>query len=150
MSSPQAERALYAFTSDLEKFAEHIDLNIATATQMIALKVHDGCVLKTPVDTGRARAGWALSIGEPSDYVPPAPNVPDGTPPGNGSPTDPQFASVPAADVSAIDGSQLVFIVNNVEYIQFLEEGHSQQAPSGMVRLTLQAVEAEVEALLAS
>lgn len=146
--TPGESRALLLFETDLARLAEKIDLNLATVTQLVALKIHDGCVERTPVDTGRARAGWTLSVGEPSEYTPPTPNVPSGTKPGNGTPTDPQFAQAPAADVSAIDGTTPVFIMNNVEYIQFLEEGHSQQAPNGMVRLTMQAVSAEIEALL--
>ena len=51
-------------------------------------------------------------------------------------------------DLSAVDAAQVVWLLNNVEYIQALEEGHSQQAPAGMLRVSLAAAELEIEALL--
>lgn len=58
-----------------------------------------------------------------------------------GPPTPPDF--------SAIDGSQQIFILNNVEYIEALEEGHSQQAPAGMVRISIAEVELEINTIVA-
>lgn len=140
---------LISFGEDLAKFAEKIDVAIAEVTKIVAIKIHDGVVKRTPVDTGRARAGWALSVGSPSTYRPPPSTVKSTGQPGTGAPRDPQFSALPAADVAGIDGTARVFIVNNVEYIQFLEEGHSKQAPAGMARLTVQAIESEIAAELA-
>jgi hypothetical protein len=51
-----------------------------------------------------------------------------------------------ARDGWNIDGDA---IVNFVEYIQYLEYGHSQQAPNGMVRVTLAEVPMLIEKYLA-
>tara|TARA_B100001250_G_C19678722_1_gene734865 strand:+ start:421 stop:822 length:402 start_codon:yes stop_codon:yes gene_type:complete len=99
--------------------------------RLIGLKVLRGVVLKTPVDTGRARANWQLSI-----------NVPK---------TDVVNSKQKAGTKAITDGNRKlklmklgedVYITNNLPYIGVLERGHSKQAPRGMVALTLAEIEA--------
>lgn len=47
-----------------------------------------------------------------------------------------------AADGWQIDGTS---ITNDVEYIQYLENGHSDQAPIGMIRISLEEVPQIIE-----
>jgi hypothetical protein len=75
----------------------------------------------TPVDTGWATSNWLVSIGEPLK----------GT-------VEPYSEAIYQAGIVDIfnydikkDGE--VFIVNNVPYIQFLNQGTSQQSPAGFV-----------------
>ncbi|PZQ46171.1 MAG: hypothetical protein DI551_05690 [Micavibrio aeruginosavorus] len=68
----------------------------------------------TPVKTGRARSNWHLDIGAPT------------------------FVIVEAkgdliADVTDYKIDKTIFVSNNLPYIQRLEDGWSQQAPSGFV-----------------
>ncbi|MDZ7758956.1 MAG: hypothetical protein U5L00_01690 [Desulfovermiculus sp.] len=71
-----------------------------------------------PADTGRSRAGWIVSGGSPSDYVPAE---------GQGSyDASPDQATPPA-------NASIFYVVNNVEYISVLNDGHSSQAPLGWV-----------------
>ena len=42
--------------------------------------------------------------------------------------------------VSGVKAGDTVYISNNLEYIQALNEGHSQQAPAGFVEKAVQAV----------
>lgn len=96
--------------------------------QKVAMQVLTGVVLKTPVDTGRARGGWQLDIG---DY--------SGTP----ERLDPTGAAVfadAARKLGALKFGERVVIGNNVHYITYLEEGSSKQAPQGMVAITLAEV----------
>lgn len=117
----------------VREFAREIDLDIATVTQTLTLKVFRGVVFLTPVDTGRARSGWQIGIG----------SIPSGNPSSSSSP--------PASpSVSSIDGKQKVFIVNNVTYIIFLEAGHSDQAPSGMVAVTMAQIQGEIDTVIRS
>ena len=129
--------SLYAFKADLAKFQAITKALPGDIVQKIAFDIWTKLILKTPVDTGRARAGWGLSIGEPAVTVPAAENYPKGY---TGAPP-------PIPDVKAVDGTQVVWILNAVEYIERLEEGHSQQAPAGMVRLSLMEMELEIEFL---
>jgi hypothetical protein len=123
---------IHTFNADLMGFADHIDAQLALVVQRVTLDLWNKVVQKTPVDTGRARSGWTVSTGQPSEFAPPEGNA----------------AAPSAPDVSHLDGSQVVFIMNNVQYIQALEEGHSQQAPAGMLRLSIAEVEAEIQGLM--
>lgn len=91
------------------------------AVRLMALKLFQGIVLKTPVDTGRARGNWQIGSMTPPRGV-------------NDRTTDPT-----AQESSALDNyvGQPFYFVNNLPYIQKLENGSSMQAPTGMVRTTL-------------
>ncbi len=132
----------HSFEMDLDAFAKKLDLEKSMVVQKIASDLWTRIIgnfpaHRHPVDTGRARAGWALSIGEPVAAVPPKDKFPEGQ----------LAAPPPEPDFSAIDGEQKVFIVNNVEYVQYLEAGHSKQAPNGFVLLSLMEVTAEIQAI---
>ena len=85
-------------------------------------------VLQTPVDTGRARANWLARRGFGSERV-------------NNAARDRSGTSAIAAGSGILDRITLPYglisIFNNVNYITFLEQGSSQQAPSGMVGTTI-------------
>lgn len=72
--------------------------------------------ISTPVDTGRARWGWFVTVGVPSTEIPPEGqySIPDVTSRAN--------VSV-SADVTA-------YIANNVPYIVELNGGSSKQQPA--------------------
>lgn len=74
----------------------------------------------TPVDTGRARAGWLPSISAPRDEVT----------------TTTQMEDFGRA-FSGIKGGDVGFLSNNVHYIQFLDKGSSDQNPEGMVAVAM-------------
>lgn len=98
----------------------------------IALEAMKRVVARTPVDTGRARGGWQMARGQGNE------------------------ADIGSVDIigSATVGTALsilnritipfglITVFNNVEYITFLEEGSSVQAPLGMVAITLIELEA--------
>lgn len=131
-----ADLSAYTFKADLATFARGLDLNVETLTQRLAAQLWNDITIKTPVDTGRARSGWAMALDTAPSFLPPIP--PEGS-----------VVSPPALpNFGKIDGSQLVYIVNNVEYIEALEDGHSKQAPAGMVRLSLAVLEAQVDSIV--
>ena len=118
------------FSAQIEAFAEKIKAAPAVVQKKIAIDLWSSITRRTPVDTGRARANWFLNVGAPSQRVDEYPDAKTG--------------SVPAPelpDISKVDGYQPVFIINNLPYIEALENGHSKQAPNGMVRLAIQAAE---------
>jgi len=91
----------------------------------VTIDVFREIVQRTPVDTGLARCNWLLGISyRPGDTTDTA--VKSGQPAINGAMM--QLGSVAAGGVN--------YIVNNIGYVAFLEQGSSQQSPSGMVRLT--------------
>lgn len=111
---------------------EHVAKVVRMGVQKIAMQCLRGIVFRTPVDTGRARSNWHVSIGEPD--------------------LEQSEAASAEATVSAgtgvIAGANpfgIIYISNGLPYIKALEFGHSKQAPAGMVRLTLDQVAAQFE-----
>lgn len=124
-------RDLGHFVDDV---AEQLDIAVDVVARKLTIDAWGKLVKKTPVDTGRARASWAITVSEPYSGPPLAP--------GNYSPP-----TVPS--VEEIDGTTSVFITSNLAYMERLEDGHSGQAPQGMVRITVAEVAAELDEILA-
>lgn len=122
-----------SFQADLKELAKKLDISIGLVITKISLDAWSRITQRTPVDTGRARASWTLKEGQPSDFVP-----------SEGSSGQP---SPPAA---SFDGKTSVFVTSNLDYIRYLEQGSSNQAPAGMVAITLAELEAEAESIIGS
>ena len=126
----QIASSVKQFSSALEKAAENIipSMLVELQTQLV-LDLLRRVVLKTPVDTGRARGNWQVGIGE----------IPDGI---LDRTADPQ-AIIAAAEkkLEQLGFGEIVWVANNLEYVTFLEDGSSQQAPAGMLRLSLAELE---------
>jgi hypothetical protein len=93
-------------TSKMDAFLASMGKRLPEAMDLVLKSVgfetQNRITKKTPVDTGRARAGWQ-------------------------------------GEHDRQDQHKATFTIsNNVPYIIFLEYGHSKQAPSGMVRITMQ------------
>lgn len=95
----------------------------------IAERMFENIVRRTPVDTGWARANWIPSINEPDVRSP-------GSSPKDGE-SFPDASEAIAAVVQTGRVGDVFWLTNSVPYIRALEYGHSQQAPGGMVRLTI-------------
>lgn len=123
------------------KTKEQMDFFVFT----ICMDITNGVVLKTPVDSGRARANWFPSLDAPSNAVSTRTDATGGT-------------SIAAAQGIAKEAAGRVFYLsNNLPYIRHLEYGlygtppgsangpktiggFSKQAPAGMVRTTINEV----------
>jgi len=123
------------FQIAVDKWAKKLKTDVQTFTRMTAIMVHDRIVIRTPVDTGRARASWNIVAGESPDT----------------SVQDAAFSGGEGAGTSTAKAKQnglavgnSYVISNNLPYIQRLEQGSSRQAPAGMVLLAI----AEVEVIL--
>ena len=95
----------------------------------IALEALSRLVQRTPVDTGRARGNWQLTVNYAADWEI---DTEDKT----GSRTI-ALGRNRLARMSNHCLGQIVFIGNNVDYIEDLEEGASHQAPRGIVQPVL-------------
>ena len=116
------------------KFALEIDRDLASSLDdirdivvMLGLEGITRIVNRTPVDTGRARGNWSVSISSRDTTV----SV-DADPSGSGAIN----AGVSAVQSYPEEGWPSLFIQNNLPYIERLEDGYSGQAPNGMVALT--------------
>jgi hypothetical protein len=115
------------FAEDIQAFAAKTERKMDLAVQKIAFELFSRVILKTPVDSGRARGNWQVAIGSVPDGVL---EIEDKT----GSAT----ISAAAATASGLRAGDVIYLVNNLPYIQRLEDGYSGQAPAGMVGLTVQ------------
>lgn len=94
-------------------------------------------VQRTPVDTGRARAGWHIE-GEPSEWKPA---------PGEYEKAKAEAAAIISQEVlklEALSKADVIYIMNNVEYILPLEAGWSRQS-SGFWALFLSELSSQLE-----
>lgn len=109
------------FSAQLDREMEAFKGQIKETKARIALDGESSVKEKTPVDTGNALNHWFAEIGDG------ATREDNG---GSGGPTVNDV--LPQAGVF-----DAITIANGAEYIGALENGHSQQAPNGMVSVTL-------------
>lgn len=106
--------------------------SIHRATRKLALEALRRVVLKTPVDTGRARGNWQTTIDRPAT--------------GTQETTDPSGGQT-ISEGSNVIGQAPIFrpivLTNNLPYIERLEDGSSQQAPNGMLSVTVAELESQ-------
>lgn len=134
---------LESFNLALHRFG-HVTVpdELAKAGRKIALSVLRGVIWKTPVRTGRARSNWSVTLDKPSGA-----EINGG---GFDSPAVGGQAETVIASLTLAKGESVIrrwnpedvvlWIENNVPYIESLENGHSRQAPAGMLKLTLNEV----------
>lgn len=123
------------FALDLKRFAQEAQENWQTVSKKVALDLFRRFVMGTPVDTGRARGNWQCTIGSPAE----------GTIEREDSSGQAVMAEV-TQTVSGWDVDQVaICLTNNVAYIEALENGHSQQAPLGWVKVALRTYPGIVE-----
>ena len=118
---------LKSFNSAVTKAAKKItEKDIPKFITMVSLEVFRRIVLRTPVDTGRARGNWQIEIGKAAEGI---------------------LEVFPEADeviqreqgkLIGIKPFSIIHITNNVEYVYYLEyDKRSSQHPEGMVEITL-------------
>lgn len=121
------------FDLEISRFIERACGNIDEAMRTAAVLVAQGVVSTSPVDTGRFRANWVFGRSLPQGTVD-ATDI-------SGAAT---IAKI-AGQVTSLKAGGEVWIVNNLPYAGKLEYGSSQQAPSGVVRITLANLPAALE-----
>lgn len=114
--------------------AKQINENTADAVGKVALELLNDLVLGTPVDTGRARGNWQLSIGSPRT------SALDRTDK-NGQGT----IGKAEAELESMRELRVIYITNNLPYIEPLMNGHSRQAPSGWVDAAVAKADAKLK-----
>jgi len=134
---------LKKFQLDLKHFSEVVTPEThARLCGRIAFRLHQyvvaGCPENpkgTPVDTGWARANWAVFIGRN------CPTKPIGERGKHRLIFDATTMTI------AVPKFPFIWVYNNVPYIEKLEDGHSQQAPTGMVAGALNNIQVYMDNL---
>lgn len=129
------------FTAVLDRSIPLVENRLKKVVQRVAFDAAENIVVGgmvapgTPVDTGFARASWYVTIND--RY---AAGARGDT--GSHLTHDKSGQTALTTSLSVIGIAELgsvIWLLNNVPYIIALEYGHSGQAPTGMVRLTLHA-----------
>lgn len=119
------------FNLEVERLSlEVTEKQLPAIVKKISIDAFNRIVLKTPVDTGRARSGWHVSVDAPSEVVFQDIRSPQ------------QVTNEGAEIILGARNFETIYITNNVNYIGALEEGTSRQAPLGMVAVTVQEINA--------
>ncbi len=120
-------REIEQFNREIDEFAKSIPNEAITMQRKIVLEALRRLVMKTPVETGRARGGWQATIGSQAKGQIDTLDK-DGL----------ETITRGLAALSSLKPYQVVWITNNVDYIEFLETGSSKQAPAGMLVITVE------------
>lgn len=113
---------LRQFGARMKKHGKNVENNAAALVRKCALAVDGAVVIATPVDTGRARANWQVSLNSPAG--------------GTLEAVDPSGQGTIAKGAATIAGYKrggAIHITNNLPYIGRLNDGWSAQAPAGFV-----------------
>ena len=143
---------LAEFSSKVRNFAQKVvPEKVVVFQKKIVLEALRRVVLKTPVDTGRARGNWQVTIGKQAEGVidnskwdkkRKVSKVNEAGLPQNLNTTDRDVINAGLAAITDLPPFSVVYVTNNLEYIEYLEEGSSSQAPEGMVALTIEELKA--------
>ena len=121
-----------SFSSDIEKIAKKLNQSIESTVRATALELFGSIIVDTPVLTGRAKGNWQTSINEPITSI-----------------VDRTGETESIAELKNVAGGsiagKILWLSNNLPYIRRLEfDGHSSQAPAGMVRINVSRIKSIV------
>jgi hypothetical protein len=114
------------FSAQIGAFVQKTKDNADTVVRKIAFEMFGRVIQKSPVDTGRFKSSWMVSVN----------SIPSGDPGIIDKSGAPSFAQVDAA-VLEMKAGDTITMTSSLAYARQLEFGWSKQAPAGMVRLTI-------------
>lgn len=121
------------FSLDISKWVEKAGARADLVVRKVGIDMFTKVIMKSPVDTGRFRGNWQTGIGSiPSGVLEAADKAGGST------------ISRMTGTVQGAKAGDVIYLSNNVPYALKLEYGHSKQAPSGVVRVTVEEFQAAV------
>lgn len=124
------------FELDIEKYSKDIlPEKMLVFTKHTAMWLGRRLISKSPVDTGMFKGAWIVNLNSPAGEKPKT--------------TDKSGYATMRKLIESIEKAQRgndIYITNNMEYGPSLEDGHSQQAPLGVVAVSLNETEAMLQA----
>lgn len=120
-----------------QKIQEIMERRTADLMREATKDFYQKIIIATPVDTGRARWGWNITVNAPSNTVPP-----------------PGIYPMPTIDlhmensINSITVTDTIYITNNVPYIKRLNAGYSKNHPARFVEQAAAKVQAAVSKLI--
>lgn len=129
--------SLAQFSTSLKNLIKVIELDVSTTVRRAVLKAFNTMVLISPVDRGPYMCSHDIAVGrEPGDDEGVVPRPPEGT----------VLPRPPIRmDLNWNVGDGDIWLFNNLKYAEYLERGHSKQAPLGIYTVALAQIAAELE-----
>jgi len=153
MATVRMDASLRQFNKDLSDFSrKRVPAEIVLIQKRLAFSLLRRVVLLTPVDTGRARGNWQLTIGSPATST--LKGGPGVSRSGKSSRskgdegTANQMVEKNTKRLASLQPFQIVWLTNNMTYITMLEKGWSKQAANGMLAVALEEEGAELRGSL--
>ena len=115
-------------TIKLGRVGKNIEQRADLIKRKIALEIFRELIETTPIDTGRAKAGWNMG-----------PMLTNNVPPKDKSGYG-YDVSMNVNPSMAPQNAPIIYIYNNVEYIGILNTGSSTQAPREFVQIAIDKV----------
>ena len=126
------------FEADLQAFARAVGQSLDKTVRAITIEWFSSTVLSTPVDTGRLRGNWQLTIGAPASSI--------------SATLDPTGSITQGNIVRGVGGmGKVTYLTNNLDYASKIEYGGSRtKAPRGMVRINFARIKGIINRTVAS
>ena len=115
------------FSDDIGKFNDKVDKIATDIFRGTSIDLLTRIIRRTPVDEGTARGNWMTTINTPSKDV-------------DKSIKDKEGGKAISRATKTAKKAKLgnsIYLINNLPYIGALENGHSDQRPEGMVKVTV-------------
>jgi len=123
-----------SLSTDLQRFAQRNKAKMVKVAKNSIMRIGGAIVLRSPVDKGRFRASWLSAYGAPDTSDSEAFDK-------SGSAAIGKLKST----LAVLNTGQYFYFTNSLPYAERLEYGWSQQAPGGMVRLSVASWQSIVE-----
>lgn len=114
------------FELAVANFIKKAKKNPELVVRQVTIKLYSQIIMASPVDTGRFRMNWQVSNNKPATGV----LIAD-------DPSGSRAIGRMTAYVTTSEDWENFCFTNNLPYAERLEYGGSQQAPQGMVRVTV-------------
>lgn len=124
------------FAADLNKLCKRAGDKAEMVVRKTALELQSGMIEMSPVKSGRFKSNWTCGVGAVNTDTSAAP----------GTDAEGRTRTV----LAGWKPGQTIFLTNSLPYARRLENGWSKQAPSGVVRLTVQAYSQALKAAVES
>jgi len=125
-----------SFNKDIEAFKNKAEKAASAIVRGSFLAIVGKIIVRTPVDTGRLRGNWITTVNNPSTR-----QLSDKDKSGR------KAVGFAKETSKAFKLGESLFMVNNLPYVGPIENGSSQQAPSGMVKVSILGLQGVVSAL---
>jgi hypothetical protein len=122
----------------IKKYSATIGKLTADNVRRVVTKAFETLIRTSPVDTGRFQPNWMGSVGSPDTRT----NEETHKVTTGSAPTGAEIAHL--APALRIRLGQHIYISNNLDYAQALENGHSKQAPLGVLHKSAREVESRL------